>query len=49
MTYFKIPTNKYATLTQKSLKVKFDLKSVKQNTICCFSLNKYLNSSKKKN
>ena len=48
MTYFKIPTNKYATLTQKSLKVKFDLKNIKQNNICCFSLNKYLNSSKKK-
>lgn len=48
MTYFKIPTNKYTTITHKSLKVKFDLKSIKQNNICCWSLNTYLNSAKKK-
>ena len=48
MTYFKIPTNKYVTLTQKSFKVKFDLKSVQQKNVCCSSLNRYLNLSKKK-
>ena len=47
MTYFKIPTNNFFKITEKMLKLKFDTKQA-SNAICSFSLNKYLNESKKK-
>lgn len=46
MTYFKIPTNNFYKINEKMLKIKFDTKKT-SNSICSFSLNKYLNESKK--
>ena len=45
MTYFKIPTNNFYKINEKMLKIKFDTKKT-SNSICSFSLNKYLNESK---